>query len=134
MIYAPYFILGKLFIEKTLINLFNGWSVTKTFHPYILFLLFYLLFHLYLLLLKKLLAILMRPLKVLTKLHEIGLFFFISCFTVSVTPSINRHEFSNDFMNLIISFMSSFKINKINSFPALTAPISVFFFKFIYCV
>ena len=37
--------------------------------------------------------------------------FFISCFTVSVTPSINTPE-SSDFMILIMSFTSSFKINK----------------------
>ena len=36
--------------------------------------------------------------------------FFISCFTVSVTPSIDTPESSNDFMILIISFISSFKI------------------------
>ena len=37
--------------------------------------------------------------------------FFISCFTVSVTPSINTPE-SSDFVILIISFTSLFKINK----------------------
>ena len=49
----------------------------------------------------------MKWLKVLTKLHEIRLVvFFISCFTVSVTPSTNTPEFSDDFMILIISFKS----------------------------
>ena len=33
---------------------------------------------------------------------------FISCFTVSVTPSTNTPESSNYFMILIISFISSF--------------------------
>ena len=47
--------------------------------------------------------------------------FCISCFTVSLTPSINTHESSNYFMILIISYISSFKINKVNPFPALTA-------------
>ena len=58
----------------------------------------------------------------LTKLQEIRLLvFFISCFTVSVTPSINTPESSNDFTILIISLISSFEINKVNPFPALIA-------------
>ena len=48
--------------------------------------------------------------------------FFILSFTVSVPPSINTPESSNDFIILIISFISSFEINKVNPFPALTAP------------
>ena len=48
--------------------------------------------------------------------------FFISCFTVLVTSSINTTESSNDFMILIISFISSFEINKVNPFPTLTGP------------
>ena len=55
------------------------------------------------------------------------MFFFISCFTVSVTPSINTPESSNDFMIFIIPFISSFEISKGNSFPALTAPFPLFF-------
>ena len=47
---------------------------------------------------------------------------FISCFIVLVTPSINTPESSDDFIILIISFISPFKINKVNPFPALTAP------------
>ena len=46
--------------------------------------------------------------------------FFISCFIVSVTPSTNTPKFSNYFMILIISFISSFEVNTVN-FPALTA-------------
>ena len=46
----------------------------------------------------------------------------VSCFTVSVTPSINTPKSSNDFMILIISFISSLKINKINPFLALATP------------
>ena len=53
--------------------------------------------------------------------------FFISCFNVSVTPSINTPESSNYFMILIISFVSSFVINEVNPFPALTAPFSLIF-------
>ena len=51
--------------------------------------------------------------------------FFISCFTVSVTHSINRLESSCDFMILIISFISSLDINNVNTFPALTAPFPI---------
>ena len=53
--------------------------------------------------------------------------FFISCFTVSVTQSINTPESSNDFIILIISFISSFEINKINPLPALPAPFPLIF-------
>ena len=55
------------------------------------------------------------------------LVFFISCFTVPVTPSINTPECSSDLMSLIISFLSSFKMNKVNPFPALTAPFPFIF-------
>ena len=65
----------------------------------------------------------MKPLKVLTNPQEIHLlFFFISCFTISVTPTINIPESFNDFMIIIISFISSFEKNKVNSFPTVTAP------------
>ena len=47
--------------------------------------------------------------------------FFILWFTVSVPPSINTYEPSNDFIILIISFISSFKINKINPSAGLIA-------------
>ena len=53
--------------------------------------------------------------------------FFISCFTVSVTPSINTHESSNDFIVSIILFISSFEINKVNPFLALITPFSLIF-------
>ena len=53
--------------------------------------------------------------------------FFISCFTVSVTPSINTPESSNDFMILIISFISSFEVSKVNPFPALTVSFPLIF-------
>ena len=53
--------------------------------------------------------------------------FFISSFTVSVTPSMNTPESSNDFIILIISFISLFEINKVNPFPALTAPFPLIF-------
>ena len=53
--------------------------------------------------------------------------FYISWFTVSVTPSINTPESSNDFTILIISFVPLFKINKVNTFPTLTAPFPLIF-------
>ena len=40
-------------------------------------------------------------------------------FTVSVTPSVKTPEPSYDFMDLMLSFISSFEINKVNRFPAL---------------
>ena len=73
----------------------------------------------------------MKWLKVLRKLQEIYLVFHLS-FTVSVTPSINATEFSNNFMVLIISFIYSFKINKVNPFPALTVPFSPTFLSNLY--
>ena len=70
----------------------------------------------------------MKPLKVLTKLQEISLFVFsISCFTVSISPSINTPESTNDFMILIISFISSLEVNKVNPFIALTATVALIF-------
>ena len=51
-------------------------------------------------------------------------FLFILCF-VSVITSTNTSKSSNDFMILIISFISSFKINKVN--PALAAPFPLIF-------
>ena len=53
--------------------------------------------------------------------------FFISSFNVSVTPSINTSESYNDFIIFMISFISSFKINKVNPSPALTAPFPLIF-------
>ena len=40
---------------------------------------------------------------------------------------ISTFGFSHDFMILIISFVSSFKTNKVNPFPALSAPFSLLF-------
>ena len=53
--------------------------------------------------------------------------FFISCYPVSVAASINRSDFSNDSTILMISFISSFETNKVNSFLVLTAPSPLFF-------
>ena len=39
-----------------------------------------------------------------------------------MTPSINTPKSSNDFMILIISFIPSFEVNKVNPFPPLAAP------------
>ena len=61
-------------------------------------------------------------------------FFFISCFTVSIYPSINTPESSNYFMILIISFISSLEIDKVNPFPVRTAPFPLVCFYFIYFI
>ena len=53
--------------------------------------------------------------------------FFISCFTVSVTPSIDIPKSSNDFITFKISFIFSFEISKLNPFPTLTVPFPVNF-------
>ena len=50
-----------------------------------------------------------------------------SCFFCFITPSINTPESSYDFMILMILFISSFEINKVNPFPALTAPCPLIF-------
>ena len=61
--------------------------------------------------------------------------FFIAYYTVSVTPSINTLESSNDWIILIISFIFSFKVNKVNHFHPLTAPFPLIFsLKFVYCI
>ena len=73
----------------------------------------------------------MKLLKVLINSKEICLhvclFFFILCFTVSVTLSLSTPESSNDCITLIISFISLFEINKVNPFPALTATFPLIF-------
>ena len=90
----------------------------------ILFLLFWFLLHLYLLPLKKFLVEIMKRLKVLTKQEEIRLLFLLSlffvCFTASVIPLINTFYSFNNFKILIIPFIFSFEINKVNTFSALT--------------
>ena len=68
----------------------------------------------------------------LVKLQEITFLFFILCLTVSVTPSINTPESSNDFIILIISFISSFEINKVTPFSALAAPFPPIFLSNIF--
>ena len=55
--------------------------------------------------------------------------FFVSRFITSVTPSINIPESSNHFMILIILFISSFKIIKVNPFLTLTAPFPLILFS-----
>ena len=56
-------------------------------------------------------------------------YFFILCFTVSVTPSINIPESSKDFIILIISFINSFEINKIIFFLLSQLFFYLFFFQ-----
>ena len=53
--------------------------------------------------------------------------FFISWFTVSVTLSIYRPGFSSDSTILIIASISSFEMNKVDLFPAITAPFPLIF-------
>ena len=82
----------------------------------------------------------MRRVKVLTKLQEtqpLALLFhvlLISCITVSVTPSINTPKSSNDFIILIISFISSLEINKVNLFLALTDPFPLIFLSNLFII
>ena len=47
-------------------------------------------------------------------------YFFIPCFTVSVTLSIITSDFSSDFMILRILSISSVKMNKVIPFTVLT--------------
>ena len=55
--------------------------------------------------------------------------YLISCFTVSVTPSITIPESSSNFMISIISLTSPFEMVKVNAFPTLTASFSTHFFS-----
>ena len=55
-------------------------------------------------------------------------YLFISFFVASVTPSIYTSEYSDDFTILIISSISSFKMDKVNHFPALIVPFSLILF------
>ena len=57
-----------------------------------------------------------------TKQEEIHLLAFLLIFL-----SIETLESLNDFRILVISFRSSFEINRVNPFPALTARFSLIF-------
>ena len=62
-------------------------------------------------------------------------YFFISCFTVSVTPLINTLESSNEFIIIVIPFISSFKINRVKSFSCSDSYFSTYIsFKFTYYI
>ena len=61
------------------------------------------------------------------RIHLLVSYFFVSCFTVSVIPSINTFESCNDFMILIISFISSLEKNKRNPFPVPATPFPLAF-------
>ena len=71
----------------------------------------------------------MKRVKVLTMLQEICFLVFISYSVVAVAPSINTPKYSNDLTILIISFLSSVEINKVNPFPALTALFPFIFYQ-----
>ena len=65
----------------------------------------------------------MKHLKVQTKLQEIHpLHFLLHILLFQQIQLTNTSESSSDFMILIISFISSFEINEVNPFPALTDP------------
>ena len=75
----------------------------------------------------KLLVSLMKRLSVLVKLEESHPFVVFSYFIISVTPSVNTLASSNDFMIFVISFISSFEMNKVNPCPALASPFLLIF-------
>ena len=54
----------------------------------------------------------MQP-KFLINAKKYAFFFFLSCFTVSLTPPNNIPKFSSNFMILIISSISSFEMTKV---------------------
>ena len=54
-------------------------------------------------------------------------FFFISCFTISVAASIKRSDFPSVSTILMISSIPSFEISKLNAFPAHTTPLPLIF-------
>ena len=113
--YAPSFILGKLFLEITPLNLgsylrylvtsilFKEWNRTKSFYQCILF-------PLILFTIEEITGCTNEGAKGDNKAPRNPPYcFFISSFTVSVSPSINTPESCNDFMILIISFIFSFE-------------------------
>ena len=53
--------------------------------------------------------------------------FFISCFTISVAPLVNRPDISSDSTILKISSVSSFEIKKVKLYPALTTRFTLIF-------
>ena len=63
--------------------------------------------------------------------------FFISSYTVSVAPSINRLDFSGDstilkpihYISFIWNEYDSFEMNSMNPFPVLTAPFPLSFYQ-----
>ena len=61
-------------------------------------------------------------------------YFFISCFTVSFAPSINKPDFSSDSTILVISFISSFEMNKVNIFIGLKIPFPLIYLFIYLCI
>ena len=66
---------------------------------------------------------------VIIALRNLPSCFFISCFTVSVAPSVNKPDFSSSYKILIISSISSFEINKVNPFLLLQLFSHLFFLQ-----
>ena len=54
-------------------------------------------------------------------------------FTVSITSSINTPKSSNNFI-ILISFIPSFEMNKVNYFPVLYAPFPLIFLSSLFIV
>ena len=61
-------------------------------------------------------------------------YFFISCFTVSFAPSINKPDFSSDSTILVISFISSFEMNKVNILIGLKMPFPLIYLFIYLCI
>ena len=108
--------------------MFKRWSRTKKFYPYILFLLFEIPLPLIPFTTEEITGCTNEAAKGANKAPgNPPSCFYISSFTFSVAPSINTPESSNGFIIFIISFISSFEINKVNHFPAQTAPLLLIF-------
>lgn len=111
------------YLKSLLISTFlQGWSGTNIFHPYYI-------------------LISLIPLPTIIKLVAVNIFphinapkvrnntvrntyswgYFISCFTVSLTPSVKNPKFSSDFM-IVISHIFSFRMTKVIRFSSLKTP------------
>ena len=108
--------------------LFKGWSGNKNLYSYILFLLYLTPIPLIFFTTEEITDCNTEKAKYGNKTpRNPRSCFFTLCFTVSVTLSIDTPKYFNDFMILILSFIPSFEINKVNPFHALTAPFSLIF-------
>ena len=60
---------------------------------------------------------------------HIFVFYFRFYYLSNNLPPINTIEYSNELMILLVSFISSFEINKVKPFSALTLPFHLFLFQ-----